>query len=73
MRKPRGEPDEQFHQVITELLAEWAKAHAPGDGAVVRVIGEQWSARCHEVRDLLARYGVPYTFHPSDTADGQAI
>jgi thioredoxin reductase (NADPH) len=72
VRKPVGAPDEQFHQMVTELLAEWAKAQG-GGGTVVRVIGEQWSARCHELRDLLARYGVPFTFYPSETADGQAV
>lgn len=72
IRKPTGPRDEQFHEVITELLAEWTKAHVPGRG-IVRVIGEQWSARCHEIRDLLGRYGVPFTFHASETADGRAV
>jgi thioredoxin reductase (NADPH) len=68
--KPVEAPDEQFHQVVTELLAEWATAQTARRG-VVRVVGEQWSARCHEVRDLLARYGVPFSFVPSDSADGE--
>jgi FixJ family two-component response regulator len=48
--KPVHSPDESFHQVVTGLLAEWAEAHAPGR-EVVRVIGAQWLARCHELRD----------------------
>jgi thioredoxin reductase (NADPH) len=72
IRKPSESPDEQFHQVITELLAEWAKRQGAGR-AVVRVVGPRWSPRGHEVRDLLARYGIPYTFHSSETPDGQSV
>jgi thioredoxin reductase (NADPH) len=70
--KPVGFPDEAFHEVLTGLLAEWAKAHRSGR-EVVRVIGERWSARCHEVNDLLGRYGVPFRFHPAETPEGQAM
>jgi thioredoxin reductase (NADPH) len=72
VRKPSEVPDEQFHHVVTELLAEWAKGRGTGR-AVVRVVGSQWSARCHEVRDLLARYGIPYSFHSSESGEGQTI
>lgn len=70
--KPACSPDEPFHEVLTELLAEWAKGHARGRAAV-RVIGRQWCARCHELRDLLGRYGIPFRFYLSGTPGGQAM
>ncbi len=70
--KPARSPDEQFHEILTELLAEWAEAHARGR-EVVRVVGRQWCARCHELRDLLGRYGIPFRFYLSGTPDGQAV
>ncbi len=70
--KPARSPDETFHEVLTELLAEWAKANAGGREAV-RVVGRQWCARCHELRDLLGRYGIPFRFYLSGTPDGRAV
>jgi thioredoxin reductase (NADPH) len=72
MPKPIHAPDEAFHEVVTELLSEWTKAHGGGREGV-RIIGEQWSPRCHEARDLLGRYGVPFGFYPSDTDEGRSL
>ena len=72
MPKPIHSPDEAFHEVVSELLAEWTKAHGGGREGV-RIIGEQWSPRCHEARDLLGRYGVPFGFYPSGTPQGAAL
>ena len=72
MPKPIHSPDETFHEVVTELLAEWTKAHG-GGRAGVRIIGDQWSPRCHEARDLLGRYGVPFRFYDSDSDEGCAL
>jgi thioredoxin reductase (NADPH) len=68
--KPLHSPDEMFHEVITELLAAWAKDHAEG-GEAVRIIGDEWSARCHQLRDLLDRYGVPFRFCPIGSPEGR--
>ena len=34
---------------------------------------EQWAPRSHELRDLLARNGVPFTFYAADSAAGQQL
>jgi thioredoxin reductase (NADPH) len=39
----------------------------PGGG------GEQWSARAHELRDLLARNSVRYGFLPAGSEQGRAL
>ena len=70
--KPWRSPDEQFHRVITEFLDEWTSAHRPGFVAF-RVVGERWSARSHEIRDLWSRSRVPLKFYPADSEEGKEL
>ena len=70
--KPAWSPDEQFHLVITESLEEWWRQHGAGRFEAVTVIGEDPSARAHEIRDILARNSVPFGFIRRDSADGSA-
>ena len=70
--KPATVRDERFHRAVTELLEEWARSNLPGFQAV-RVVGESWSARSHEIRDLLGRNVVPSGFYPADTERGRAL
>ncbi|HSU14193.1 NAD(P)/FAD-dependent oxidoreductase [Longimicrobium sp.] len=52
---------------------ELARAHAPHP-MPVRVVGDRWSARTHEVKDFLARSRVPYQWSdPAVSADARAI
>jgi thioredoxin reductase (NADPH) len=70
--KPAIVPDEEFHLAVTELLAQWARSNLLRP-EVMRVVGEEWSARSHEVRDLLTRNVVPFGFYPADAKPGQAL
>ncbi|HUK69130.1 MAG TPA: FAD-dependent oxidoreductase, partial [Streptosporangiaceae bacterium] len=71
--KPTRSPDEQFHRVITGSLEEWWREQGGrSEGIMVTVIGDEPSARVHEIRDVLARNSVPFGFHPSDSPEGQA-
>jgi thioredoxin reductase (NADPH) len=65
-------PDERFHLAVTELLEDWASANRPRF-ELVRVVGEEWTARSHEIRDLLDRNAVPFGFYPVDSEQGQAL
>ena len=67
--RPVQAPDEEFHRSITEFLREWSSGRGGGFEAV-QVIGERWSARSQELRDLLSRYRVPAGFY--DAATGAA-
>ena len=69
---PATVPDEEFHLAITELLEEWARSNLPRP-EVMRVVGEEWSARSHEIRDLLSRNVVPFGFYPADGGPGKAL
>jgi thioredoxin reductase (NADPH) len=57
--KPWDPPDEKLYPVLDDLIDDWfAHYDPPFEG--VRVIGHRWSARSHEVKDLLAGNHVPY-------------
>ena len=70
--RPATVPDENFHLAVTELLEEWARSNIPRP-EVMRVVGEEWSARSHEIRDLLSRNVVPFGFYPADAGPGKAL
>ncbi|CAA9510890.1 MAG: Thioredoxin reductase [uncultured Rubrobacteraceae bacterium] len=39
----------------------------------MRILGERWSARSHELRDIFGRYLVPCAFYPADSEGGRAL
>jgi thioredoxin reductase len=65
---PDQVPPEEFHRSVTEFLREWASQRGGGFEAV-QVIGERWSARSQELRDLFSRHQIPAGFY--DAASGQ--
>ena len=72
LTNPWHPPDVNLHPTIVELLAEWTRAHRPGLD-IVCVVGERAGRRSYELRDLLERNGVPYSFCPPDSERGAAI
>jgi thioredoxin reductase len=66
---PVQAPDEEFHSSVAEFLREWASERGSGFEPV-QVIGQRWSARSQELRDLFARHRVPAGFY--DAASGPA-
>jgi thioredoxin reductase (NADPH) len=69
--KPSWSPNEQFHRVITGSLEEWWREQG-GRFESITVIGDDPSARVHEIRDLLARNSIPFGFYRSDSPEGRA-
>jgi thioredoxin reductase (NADPH) len=59
--KPWDPPEERLYPVLDDLLADWRASYRPGYGGV-RVIGSRWSAQSHQLKDFLARSGIPYQF-----------
>jgi thioredoxin reductase (NADPH) len=66
---PVQAPDEEFHRSVTEFLREWA-SQRDGSFEPVQVIGERWSARSQELRDLFSRHRIPAGFY--EATSGQA-
>src|SRR5262249_53474505 len=54
------------------LLEQWARSHLPRF-EVVRVVGEERSARSHEIRDLLDRNAIPFGFYPAGAEPGNTL
>jgi thioredoxin reductase (NADPH) len=60
-------PREQFlYLPVSEFLAAWEKSRAPSTEAI-QIVGRRWAASSHELRDTLARVGIPYGFYPDDS------
>jgi thioredoxin reductase (NADPH) len=72
VHKPERSGDEHFHRLISEFLYEWSEAHRPALQEI-RVVGERWAPRSHELRDLLARNGLTYAFHSADSEEGREL
>jgi thioredoxin reductase (NADPH) len=56
--KPWDPPEEQLFPVVEDLLTTWEAGAALNSGGV-RVIGHRFSKDSHDLRDFLARNGVP--------------
>lgn len=70
--KPWKSPDELFHRTVTEFLHEWARADESMPSEVT-VVADAWAPRAHELRNLLARNGVPHVFHGSGSSAGREV
>jgi thioredoxin reductase (NADPH) len=69
---PHETRDEGFHLAVSEMLEEWARDSA-ADQPAVHIIGQQHSARSHELRDLLTRNGIPFEFFPAESDRGRLL
>jgi thioredoxin reductase (NADPH) len=56
--KPWDPPEEQLFPVVDDLLSSWEAGAALETGGV-RLIGHRFSRASHDLRDFLARNGVP--------------
>ncbi len=70
--RPEQRRDEEFHSSVTDALEDWHLARGEGFEAV-RIIGEHWSERSHDLRDTLSRNHIPIRFYDSDSAQGQQL
>src|SRR4030095_3333333 len=65
-------PEEWLYPQVQEALSAWTIAHRPHH-VVYRIVGEQWSPRSHQLRDMLTRSSIPFEFHPMDSERGRAV
>ena len=70
--RPVEPPDEHFHRLVGEFLYEWSRRRSRS-ALEITLVAEQWSPRGHEIRDLLARTGVPHRFERSDGPEGHRL
>jgi thioredoxin reductase (NADPH) len=70
--KPCDNPEERLYPVVSEILARWTRMTRPRV-PVLRIVGERWSERCHEIRDLSERSSIPYAFYDADSDEGRSL
>jgi thioredoxin reductase (NADPH) len=70
--RPSTSPDELFHQSVSTFLLEWANARRISPHTV-HVVGEAWTGRAFELREVLGRCAVPHAFLLADSPEGQEL
>ena len=65
-------PEEWLYPQVQAALSTWSVAHRPRH-EVVRVVGERWSPRTHELRDALTRNTVPTGFYAVESDAGARL
>jgi thioredoxin reductase (NADPH) len=70
--RPSQTPDELFHQSVSTFLLEWAHARRISPHTV-HIVGESWTGRAYELREVLGRCAVPHAFLLADSPEGRAL
>jgi thioredoxin reductase (NADPH) len=65
-------PEELVYPHVQEALTAWTKANRPRH-EVVRIVGEQWDQRSHDLRDALSRNTVPFGFYAVESDMGRQM
>jgi thioredoxin reductase (NADPH) len=70
--RPAAPPDEQFHLAMSGFLLTWAEGQhrAPH---TIDVIGDTWSGRAYELREVLERCAMPHRFCLAGSDEGRAL
>jgi thioredoxin reductase (NADPH) len=61
-----------LYRPIEELLGDWSKANRPRFEAI-RMVGDETSPRCHEIRDRLAPFNLTVGFDAADSEAGRRL
>jgi thioredoxin reductase (NADPH) len=65
-------PEQWLYPAVSEFLSAWSKSSRAGFEAV-RVVGDQWAPRSHDLREKLGRNGVPFGFYSVDSEQGRQL
>jgi thioredoxin reductase (NADPH) len=66
---PAGPPDEVFHEAVSGFLLEWATERRIVPHTV-HIVGEAWSGRAYELREVFERCAAPHAFCLADSDEG---
>jgi thioredoxin reductase (NADPH) len=68
LTKPWDPPEVHLYPPLNDLLDEWwVSFRPPFEG--IKVIGLRWSPRSHEIKEFLARNGIPYRWLDIESAE----
>jgi thioredoxin reductase (NADPH) len=65
-------PEEWLYPQVQDALTAWTKVHRP-HREMIKLVGEQWSPRSHELRDILTRNSIPFGFYGADSDHGRQL
>jgi thioredoxin reductase (NADPH) len=71
--KPWEPAEEHLYLPVTEQLTDWIRATGQPGFVAIQIVGQQWTPRSHQIRDLLDRNAIPYQFLPHDSQAGQQL
>lgn len=66
--KPWDPPADRLYPVVDDLLDDWQAAH-PEQTSDLRIVGNRWSERAHEIKMFLTRNHVPYRWYDVERDD----
>jgi thioredoxin reductase (NADPH) len=69
---PQGARDEEFHNSITDLLADWNSTVASPEVVLAQIIADEVDALVQDIQDFVDRMGMSSRVHPSDSDVGRA-
>jgi thioredoxin reductase (NADPH) len=70
--RPAAASDEVFHEAVSNVLLEWARDRLLVP-QTVHIVGEEWSGRAFELRDVFTRCAIPHAFSLADSEEGRAL
>jgi thioredoxin reductase (NADPH) len=70
--RPGRSPDEVFHEAVSSFLLEWARERRLVP-QTVHIVGETWSGRAYELREVFEQCAVPHTFSLADSDEGREL
>ena len=70
--RPARSRDEVFHEAVSSFLLEWARERRTVP-QTVHVVGETWSGRAYELREVFEQCAVPHTFSLADSPQGREL
>ena len=70
--RPAAAADEVFHQAISGFLLEWATERRLVPHTI-HIVGEEWSGRAYELREVFERCAVPHTFCLAESEQGREL
>jgi thioredoxin reductase (NADPH) len=73
--KPWGDPELELYPAVSDLLSQRRRATvaAGSQPEVAWIVGPQWSARSHQLRDLLSRNNIVHGFYDVAKPEGRQL
>jgi thioredoxin reductase (NADPH) len=65
-------PDDNLYPAVSEFLSAWTAAQDTGF-KLFRIVGPTRSPRCHQIRDLLTRMGIPHACYDDESEVGREL